>query len=126
MEPGPIRAIEKIPAILANIKKAEGEGIGRHEAPRGEVFHYVRTFEGDDKLYTWKVRAPSNANLLTWIPMLTGGEIADIPIVVASVDPCLSCTNRITYVDLDSRSEGYWTMNDLHRMSVEKTRRLMR
>jgi membrane-bound hydrogenase subunit alpha len=55
--------------------------------------------------------------------MLTGEQIADIPIVAASSDPCFSCTNRVAVVDNGRR----YILNgeQLHRMSVEKTRRLM-
>jgi membrane-bound hydrogenase subunit alpha len=123
MPSGDIVSEPKIPKLLARIKKSEGEGVGRHEAPRGEVIHYVK-FDGEhENPYTWKVRAPTYNNILPWIPMLTGEQIADIPIVAASSDPCFSCTNRVAVVDNGRR----YILNgeELHRMSVEKTRRLM-
>ena len=55
--------------------------------------------------------------------MLKGEQIADIPIVAASTDPCMSCTNRVGIVQDGKKSE--LTGEDLHRLSVEKTRRLM-
>jgi membrane-bound hydrogenase subunit alpha len=118
---GDIVAEKKIPALLAMLKKVNGEGIGRMEAPRGEVFHYVR-LAGSESPYSWKVRAPTYANILPWIPMLLGQQIADIPIVAASIDPCMSCTNRVTLVQ-DSRSNRI-DGETLHRLSIEKTRRL--
>lgn len=118
---GDIVAEKKIPTLLAMLKKVNGEGIGRMEAPRGEVFHYVR-FAGSESPYSWKVRAPTYANILPWIPMLLGQQIADIPIVAASIDPCMSCTNRVTLVQ-DSRSNRI-DGETLHRLSIEKTRRL--
>jgi Ni,Fe-hydrogenase III large subunit len=30
--------------------------------------------------------------------MLMGYEVPDIPTIVLSIDPCMSCTERITYV----------------------------
>ena len=108
--------------LLALLRKAVGEGVGRAEAPRGEVIHYVK-LTGEEHPYTWKVRAPTYNNLMPWIPMLMGEQIADIPIVAASTDPCMSCTNRVTVV-----KKGRVDILDhehLHKLSVEKTRRLM-
>ena len=123
MPEGDILAEPKIAKILNMMKKVEGEGIGRMEAPRGEVFHYVR-YAGQASPYFWKVRAPTYSNILPWIPMLKGEQIADIPIVAASTDPCMSCTNRVGIIEKDREYE--LTGEQLHRMSVEKTRRLMK
>ncbi|DAC72350.1 MAG TPA: NADH dehydrogenase subunit [Thermoplasmata archaeon] len=123
MPAGDIVAEPKITALLAALKKVTGEGIGRMEAPRGEVFHYVK-LTGSDFPYYWKVRAPTYNNILPWVPMLLGQQIADIPIIAASIDPCMSCTNRVTIVHKSQPSmvDG----EQLHRLSIEKTRRLLR
>jgi len=121
MPAGDIVAEPKIPALLTVLKKVTGEGIGRMEAPRGEVFHYVRLTAAESP-YSWKVRAPTYNNILPWIPMLLGQQIADIPIIAASIDPCMSCTNRVTIVHHNQP-----TMVDcekLHQLSIEKTRRM--
>jgi membrane-bound hydrogenase subunit alpha len=123
MPAGDIVAEPKIPKLLAQLKKVNGEGVGRHEAPRGEVIHYVK-LTGEDAPYTWKVRAPTYNNILPWIPMLKDEQIADIPIVAASTDPCMSCTNRVAIVNNGKHYE--LNKEELHRLSVEKTRRLMR
>lgn len=123
MPSGDIVAEPKIAKLLAQLKKAEGEGVGRHEAPRGEVIHYVK-LDGKEAPYTWKVRAPTYNNILPWIPMLIGEQIADIPIVAASTDPCMSCTNRVGIIKDNNKYE--LTKEELHRLSVEKTRRLMK
>lgn len=120
---GEILAEPKIPKLLAQLKKATGEAVGRHEAPRGEVIHYVK-LDGNDSPYTWKVRAPTYNNILPWIPMLKGEQIADIPIVAASTDPCMSCTNRVAVVKDGKKYE--LDKEELHLLSVEKTRRLMK
>jgi membrane-bound hydrogenase subunit alpha len=123
MPAGDILAEPKLAKLLATLKKAEGEGIGLHEAPRGEVIHYVKLVAGEEHPYTWKVRAPTYNNILPWIPMLKGEQIADIPIVAASTDPCMSCTNRVTVID-NGKTYGL-TKEELYRMSIAKTRRLM-
>lgn len=122
MPAGEILAEPKIPKLLAMLKKVEGEGVGIQEAPRGEVIHYVK-LTGQDAPYTWKIRAPTYNNVLPWIPMLKGEQIADIPIVAASTDPCMSCTNRVGIIK-DGRRDVL-TKDELHRLSIKKTRRLM-
>jgi membrane-bound hydrogenase subunit alpha len=116
----------KITALLNKLKKADGEGIGRHEAPRGEVFHYTRLKEGDPTVDCWKVRAPTYNNLMSWVVRLKGHQIADIPIIIASIDPCIGCMDRVTLVDNDSGKKRQVSMAELHKMSVRKTRRLMK
>ncbi|MBN3037253.1 MAG: NADH dehydrogenase subunit, partial [Candidatus Diapherotrites archaeon] len=89
--------------LLFQLKNVQGEGVGRHEAPRGEVFHYVR-MDKDDAVKTWKVKAPTYSNLLSWKPMLVGESIADVPIIFAAIDPCIACTDRVT-ITRNGRSE---------------------
>ncbi|RLI64466.1 MAG: NADH dehydrogenase subunit [Candidatus Asgardarchaeum californiense] len=123
MPAGEIISEPKIPKLLATLKKARGEGIGVHEAPRGEVIHYVKLDGEHENPYTWKVRAPTYNNILAWIPMLLGEQIADIPIVAASTDPCMSCTNRVAVVHNNKRY--ILDAEKLHQLSIEKTRRIM-
>ncbi|MBN1996914.1 nickel-dependent hydrogenase large subunit [candidate division KSB1 bacterium] len=80
--------------ILNNVKEIPpGEGIGRYEAPRGEVFHYVRT-DGTNRPIRHKVRAPSFVNIPTFMASCKGIPIADALITLAAVDPCYCCTER--------------------------------
>ena len=126
MPKGEILAEKNLVKLLSMLKKAEGEGVGRVEAPRGEDIHYIQLKSGDEHFYTWKVRAPTYNNILPWIPMLIGGQIADVPIVAASTDPCISCTNRVTVIDVDKNKKYEITKEYMHELSVKKTRRLMR
>jgi membrane-bound hydrogenase subunit alpha len=119
---GALLAIPKPAVLLAKLKGAEGEAVGRHEAPRGEVMHYVRLGAGKDEPVAWKVKASSYSNYMAWIPMMEGDQIADIPVIAASIDPCISCTDRIAIVNGGERQ--VWTKEQLHRLSVEKTRRI--
>ncbi len=93
---GPIALEENILKVMRKIP--ENETVSLVEAPRGELLHFVKT-NGKEGLQRLKIRTPTHANVLTLKPMLIGNEIADIPVVVASIDPCLSCTNRITVID---------------------------
>lgn len=122
MPDGPLLAIPKPAVLLAKLKGASGEAVGRHEAPRGEVMHYVRLAAGVEEPAAWKVKASSYSNYLAWIPMMEGEQIADIPIIAASIDPCISCTDRVALLKGGDRQ--VLTKDDLHRLSVEKTRRI--
>ncbi|MCK4387509.1 MAG: nickel-dependent hydrogenase large subunit [Dehalococcoidia bacterium] len=124
MPPGAILAEPKMAKLLNALKKTEGEGIGRAEAPRGEVVHYVRLEAGRETLSNWKIRAPTYVNLMSIPTILKGGQIADVPIAFASIDPCMSCTNRAVVVDLRTNRKSLLTGEELHQLSVEKTRKL--
>ena len=126
MPSGSILAEKNLVKLKIMLKKAEGEGVGRVEAPRGEDIHYVRLKAGEEPFLSWKIRAPTYNNVLPWIPMLLGGQIADVPIVAASTDPCMSCLNRVTVVDTNKKKEFEITKEYMHEQSIKKTRRLMR
>ncbi len=126
MSSGPIISERNLVRLKLRLKKADGEGIGRTEAPRGEDIHYVRLQANREPFLSWKIRAPTYNNVLPWIPMLLGQQIADVPIVAASTDPCMSCLNRVTVVDTDKKKEFQITKEYMHELSVKKTRRLMR
>ena len=113
---GPVMYEKKPLKLIKQMQKESGEGIGMHEAPRGEVIQYIRA-DASDKPARWKIRSPTINNLLACRPMLLGDQIADIPIVVASIDPCISCTDRVTIVERDEKrskkKEVLFTMQEL-------------
>jgi len=83
--------------VKAPLRIPAGEAVSRYEAPRGEDTHFVRA-NGTDKPERVKVRAPTLANLQSVAKMLEDGYLADLPIVVAAIDPCFSCTDRMIAV----------------------------
>lgn len=91
-------------AVKAPLRIPAGEVISRTEAPRGENIHYIRS-NGTDKPDRVRVRAPSEANWRGVKHMLEGGYLADVPITIAAIDPCYSCTDRAIIVDSGSRTE---------------------
>ena len=123
MPEGEITSIPKVPALLAQLKKAEGEGIGRHEAPRGEVIHYICLEAGKEEPVVWKVKAPTYSNLMSWVPMFEDQEIADIPIIAASIDPCMCCMDRVHIVR--GMEERVMWKEELLKLSREKTRKIV-
>jgi len=123
MPSGEIVAEKKLVKLLNQLKRAKGRGVGRHEAPRGECIHSVKLEEVETPK-VWKARAPTYNNLMTWVPMLLGQQIADIPIVVASIDPCIACMDRVTILNKTTGQKNILTKKDLHELSVQKTRRI--
>lgn len=95
------QAIEQIPdgpiAVRAGRRIPPGEAVSRYEAPRGEDLHFVRS-NGTDKPDRVKVRAPTLANVQAVSKMLEDRYLADMPIVIAAIDPCFSCTDRLILV----------------------------
>ena len=70
-----------------------GEYFSRIEQPRGEAIHYVKG-DGSKNLIRHRVRTPTCANIPPLLTMLAGCDLADVPVIVLSIDPCISCTER--------------------------------
>jgi len=118
--------LSELPAgeIDLNIKDIPpGEGIGAHEAPRGETFHYVRS-DGTNRPARHKVRAPTFMNLPTYRATVIGETISDATIILAAIDPCYCCTERMAV--RDERGKKILGGPDLVRLSQEKTKKLVK
>ncbi|UCF96977.1 MAG: nickel-dependent hydrogenase large subunit [Spirochaetaceae bacterium] len=118
--------LQKIPSgeIDMKIKSIPpGEGIGAHEAPRGETFHYVRS-DGSNRPVRHKVRAPSYMNLPTCKATVPGSSIADAAIILAAIDPCYCCTERMTVCTTEG--DRIYTGKDLITLSQAKTAKIKR
>ncbi len=100
-----------------------GEGIGHYEAPRGEVFHYIRS-DGSNRPMRHKIRAPSYMNVPTNREAVIGETIADATIILAAVDPCYCCTERMAAVLDLGTDQVLIAGKELLRLSREKTERL--
>ncbi len=90
------QAIKSIPSgeISVPVKGfPTGEVVMRMEQPRGEVIYYIKA-NGTKNLERFRVRTPTFANLAPLIEMLPGCELADVAVIVLSIDPCISCTER--------------------------------
>lgn len=113
---GPIvvKVPRKIPA---------GEAFSRYEAPRGEDVHYVKS-NGTDKPERVKLRAPTLANIKPMLKMLENYNLADLPIIIAAIDPCFSCTDRtISIKNLDTKSSEIMDWRSLRQYSIDWYRR---
>lgn len=74
------------------------EAVGKVEAPRGELMYYIVS-NGSNIPERVRVRTPSYMNDYAILFMLKDQMLADAPIVIASVDPCMACTDRTIYIE---------------------------
>ena len=90
------QAIAKIPGgdILEKVKgRPSGETVVRVEQPRGELLYYIKA-DGKKNLARLRIRTPTFANIPALVAMLPGQYLSDVPVIVLSIDPCISCTER--------------------------------
>ena len=90
------QAAAKIPAGEIAVKVTgtpNGEFFSRVEQPRGEVVYYIKG-NGTKNLTRFRARTPTFANVPPLVKMLAGCELADVPVLVLTIDPCISCTER--------------------------------
>jgi ech hydrogenase subunit E len=90
------QALAKMPAGEISVKvtgNPNGEVIMRTEQPRGEVVYCLKA-NGSKNLQRFRVRTPTFANLPAMLKVLQGCDLADVPLLVLTIDPCISCTER--------------------------------
>lgn len=90
------QAVAKIPdgEIATAVKgNPDGEHFIRLEQPRGEAFYYVKA-NGTKFLDRMRVRTPTFANLPAMLQTLQGAQFGDVPLLILTIDPCISCTER--------------------------------
>lgn len=94
---GPIRApmSREVPA---------GEVVSRYEAPRGECLYYIKS-NGTFYPERLKIRAATHANWPAVVYSIKGCYIADMPLILAAIDPCMSCTSRVAIFDTKNGDE---------------------
>ena len=90
--------VAKMPndGIGGRTKLTPGEGARAEvviEQPRGEAFYYVAG-NGTKNLERFRVRTPTSQNLAGLTHALQGVELANVPMIVLTIDPCISCTER--------------------------------
>ena len=70
-----------------------GEYTMRVEQPRGEGIYYVKG-NGTKFLDRVRLRTPTFANIPPMVSILKDCKLADVPLYILSIDPCISCTER--------------------------------
>lgn len=91
------QAIAKMPegehVIPVKGNPPKGDVISRVEQPRGEVLYFMRG-NGTKTLDRLRLRTPTFANIPSLLKMLPGSELADVGMLILTIDPCISCTER--------------------------------
>ena len=123
-------SIRLIRQILDNLPEGElvariprripaGESVVRLEAPRGEVYYFVKS-NGSDKPERLKVRTPTICNLTSVIRLAVGHQLADVPMILAGIDPCFSCNDRMVQLrDANSGSQKMMTWEQLRQHGID-------
>jgi NADH-quinone oxidoreductase subunit D len=78
---------------IRNFRPKPGEAYGRIEAPKGELGFYVIS-DGSGNPYRYRVRPPSLINLTILEDMCLGHNVADVVLILGSVDIVLGEVDR--------------------------------
>jgi NADH-quinone oxidoreductase subunit D len=98
----------------------EGETIARVEAPRGELFYFIKS-NGADMPERIKLRTPTLCNLGSVLALCIGRQLADIPMLLIGTDPCFSCNDRAVVIHQAGNREK-WTWEQFRRYGNEALR----
>lgn len=89
-------AVGKLPEGEINVPvkgNPKGEYFLRIEQPRGEAIYYVKG-NGTKNLDRFRLRTPTTSNIPPLVETLKGCQLADVPVLILTIDPCISCTER--------------------------------
>ncbi len=113
--------VEKIPSgdLTTKIPRRipEGETVSRVEAPRGELFYYIKS-NGTDRPERVKVRTPSLCNWASVLTTAIGHKLADMPMILAGIDPCFSCNDRMVVLN-GPAGQSLWNWEKLRQYGIE-------
>ncbi len=96
----------------------EGETVSRVEAPRGELFYFIKS-NGTDKPERIRVRTPTICNMMSVVKLAIGHQLADVPMILAGIDPCFSCNDRMVVMRRDRQDQEVWPWEKLRRYGIE-------
>jgi ech hydrogenase subunit E len=103
-----VRMPRKVPA---------GETISRIEAPRGELLYFIKS-GGGERPERLKIRTPSMCNFGSVIATVVGHQLADVPLILAGIDPCFSCNDRMIHIRTSQGDRMDWTWEDLRQHAI--------
>ena len=82
--------------IAVPVKGAPVDGVeacNALEQPRGECYYFAKG-NGTKYLDRMRMRTPTSQNLGGMAKALAGCDVADVNMIVLTIDPCISCTER--------------------------------
>lgn len=98
--------------------------LGWTEAPRGEDVHWTM-IGNDQKCYRWRAKASTYSNWPVLRYCFRGNTISDAALIVGSLDPCYSCTERVTIVDVNKHKEQTVTKQQLEEYARTPSRSII-
>lgn len=109
------------PILNEDYKYSPGKfALGWTEAPRGEDMHWSMT-GNNQKIYRWRAKAATYSNWPVLRYALQGNTVSDAAVIVGSLDPCYSCTDRVTICDVKTHKETIVTKQQLEEYAVNRT-----
>lgn len=94
-----------------------GEVVSRVEAPRGELFYYIRS-NGSDTPERVHVRTPTICNMASVLALTVGHHLADVPMILVGIDPCFSCNDRAVLVRQAGAADK-WRWETLRQFGID-------
>jgi Ni,Fe-hydrogenase III large subunit len=104
----PVPDEKRLPRVIP-----QGESYARVEAQRGELTYYVMSDGKSTYPYRVKIRTPSFNNIINSAFMYVGLSLADVPVALTSLDPCISCMERVIVIDLEKNTKYKLTLKEL-------------
>lgn len=98
-----------------------GEVVSRVEAPRGELFYFIKS-NGSDQPDRIKVRTPTLCNMASVLATTVGSQLADVPMILVGIDPCFSCNDRAVLLRRPEADPEVWTWAKLRQYGIDKYR----
>jgi ech hydrogenase subunit E len=95
-----------------------GETVSRVEAPRGEAFYYIKSGGGESPVRL-HIRTPSLCNWTSVINKAVGHQLADAPMLIAGMDPCFSCNDRMVTIRKNDDANT-WTWSQLREYGIKR------
>lgn len=95
-----------------------GETISRVEAPRGELFYFIKS-NGSDQPERLKVRTPTLCNMASVLTLVVGHQLADVPMILVGIDPCFSCNDRAARLKHTGGGYTHWSWEQLRQHGIE-------
>ncbi len=96
----------------------EAETVSRVEAPRGELFYFIKS-NGTDQPERVHVRTPTVCNMASVLSLAVGHQLADVPMILVGVDPCFSCNDRMVRVSRKGKDDNIMTWDQLRQYGID-------
>lgn len=116
------RILDELPPGELQVKRMPrrikpGEAISRVEAPRGELFYFIKS-NGTDMPERIKIRTPTLCNMASVLALTAGRHLADVPMILVGIDPCFSCNDRSVILRRGD-DHDHWTWERLRQYGIE-------